>query len=34
MLVSEYEAFKMKSDETISEMFSRLIVLTNDLKSL
>ena len=34
MLVSEYEAFKMKSDESISEMYSRLIVLTNGLKSL
>ena len=32
MFVSEYEAFKMKPDETISEMFSRLIVLTNGLK--
>ena len=34
MLVSEYEAFKMKHDATISEMFSRLTVLTNGLKSL
>ena len=34
MLVFEYEAFKMKPDETIFEMFSRLTVLTNGLKSL
>ena len=34
ILVSEYEVFKMKPDETISEMFSRLTVLTNGLKSL
>ena len=34
MLVSEYEAFKMKSDETIFDMYSRLTVLTNGLKSL
>ena len=34
MLVSEYEAFKMKQDESISDMFSRLTILTNGLKSL
>ena len=34
MLVSEYEVFKMKSDETIFDMYSRLTVLTNGLKSL
>ena len=34
MLVSEYEVFKMKLDETISEIVSRLTVFTNGLKSL
>ena len=34
MLVYEYEAFKMKQDESISDMFSRLTILTNGLKSL
>ena len=34
MLISEYEAFKMKPDETISEMYARLTLLTNVLKSL
>ena len=34
MLISEYEAFKIKSDETIFEIFSRLTVLTNGLKNL
>ena len=34
LLVSEYEAFKMKQDESISDMFSRLTILTNGLKSL
>ena len=34
MLLSEYEAFKMKPDETISKMFSRLTALINGLKSL
>ena len=34
MLVSEYEAFKMKPNETVSKIFSRLTVLTNGLKSL
>ncbi|MQL88818.1 hypothetical protein Taro_021385 [Colocasia esculenta] len=33
MLVSEYEAFKMKHDETISEMHGRLTLLTNGLKN-
>ena len=34
LLVSEYEAFKMKQDESISDMFSRLTILTNGLRSL
>ena len=34
MLVFEYEDFKMKPDETISEIFSRLTILTIGLKSL
>ena len=34
MLVFEYEAFKMKHDESISDMYARLTVLTNGLKSL
>ena len=34
MLVSEYETFKINPDEIISEIFSRLTVLTNGLKSL
>ena len=34
LLVSEYEAFKMKQDESISDIFSRLTILTNGLKSL
>ena len=34
MLVQDYELFKMKSDETISEMFARLSQLTNGLKAL
>ncbi|MQL70093.1 hypothetical protein Taro_002403 [Colocasia esculenta] len=34
ILVSEYEAFKMKHDETISEMYGRLTLLTNGLKNL
>ena len=34
MLVFEYETFKMKLDDTFFEMFSRLTVLTNGLKSL
>ena len=34
MLVSKYEAFHMKHDETIFEMYGRLNLLTNGLKSL
>ena len=34
LLVSEYEAFKMKQDESIFDIFSRLTILTNGLKSL
>jgi hypothetical protein len=34
MLVHEYELFKMKNDESISEMFTRLTNIINDLKSL
>ena len=34
MLVHEYELFKMKSEETISEMFARLSEITNGLKGL
>ena len=34
MLIFEYEAFKLKSDETIFEMYARLTLLTNGLKSL
>ena len=34
MFVSEFEAFKMKQDESISDIFSRLTILTNGLKSL
>lgn len=34
MLVSEYKAFKMKSYEMISEMYARLMVITNGLRSL
>ncbi|MQM16315.1 hypothetical protein Taro_049271 [Colocasia esculenta] len=34
ILVSEYEMFKMKSDETISEMFARFMLLVNGLKRL
>ena len=34
MLVFEYEAFKMKTDESISDMYARLTILTNGLKSL
>ena len=34
MLVSEYEAFHMKNNESISEMYARLTLITNDLKSL
>ena len=34
MLVSEYEAFHMKNNESISEMYAKLTLITNDLKSL
>ena len=34
MLVHEYELFKMKNYESISEMFTRLTNIINDLKSL
>ena len=34
MLVSKYEAFHMKNNESISEMYAWLTFITNDLKSL
>ena len=34
MLVSAYEAFYMKNNESISEMYARLTLITNGLKSL
>ena len=34
MLVQDYELFRMKPEETISEMFARLTQLTNGLKAL
>ena len=34
MVILEYEAFRMKENESISDMYARLIVLTNGLKSL
>ncbi|MQM21098.1 hypothetical protein Taro_054132 [Colocasia esculenta] len=34
ILVSEYEMFRMKSDETTSEMFARFMLLVNGLKGL
>ncbi|MQL94020.1 hypothetical protein Taro_026678 [Colocasia esculenta] len=34
MLIFVYEAFKMENDETISEMYGRLTLLTNGLKNL
>ena len=34
MLVHDYELFMMKSEETISEMFARLMEITNGLKGL
>ena len=34
MLVSEYEMFKMKTDETISDMFARFMLIVNGLKGL
>ena len=34
MLVHEYEQFKMKNDESISEMLTRFTNIINGLKSL
>ncbi|MQL99071.1 hypothetical protein Taro_031788 [Colocasia esculenta] len=34
MLVSEYEMFKMKNDETISDMFARFTLIINGLEGL
>ena len=34
LLVREYELFKMKPEESISEMFTRLSEITNGLKAL
>ena len=34
MLVHDYELFKMKSEETLFEMFARLMEITNGLKGL
>ena len=34
MLVSEYEMFKMKTDETVSDMFARFMLIVNGLKGL
>ena len=34
MLISKYETFKIKLDKIISEMYGRLTLLTNGLKSL
>ncbi|MQL86869.1 hypothetical protein Taro_019402 [Colocasia esculenta] len=34
MLISEYEMFKMKNDETISDMFARFMLIINGLKGL
>ena len=34
MLIFEYVAFRMKDNESVSEMYARLTVLTNGLKSL
>ena len=33
-LIFEYEAFRMKNNKSISEMYGRLTLLTNGLKSL
>ena len=33
MLVSEYEMFKMKTDENISDMFARFMLIVNGLRS-
>ena len=34
LLITEYEMFKMKDDESISDMFTRLMQLINHLKTL
>ena len=34
LLITEYEMFKMKTDESISDMFTRLMQLINHLKAL
>ncbi|MQL90267.1 hypothetical protein Taro_022854 [Colocasia esculenta] len=34
ILVSEYEMFRMKNDETISDMFARFMLIINGLKGL
>ena len=34
MLIFEYEVFHMKNNESIFEMYARLTLITNDLKSL
>ena len=34
LLVHEYELFKMKLEESISEIFARLSEITNGLKAL
>ena len=34
LLITEYEMFKMKNDESISDMFTRLMQLINQLKAL
>ena len=34
LLITEYEMFRMKNDESISDMFTRLMQLINHLKAL
>ena len=34
LLITEYEMFRMKTDESISDMFARLMQLINHLKAL
>ena len=34
MLISEYKAFHIKNNESISELYARLTLITNGLKSL
>ena len=34
LLITEYEMFRMKNDESISDMFARLMQLINHLKVL